>query len=75
MAGDGGVVLQHGCKSRILDAVTEAVDANAVSPLAALKQDAVVARAEQTLAGIHRLPEYLRTRGAVGQDELPTAAA
>jgi len=55
-------------KSRILDVVTEAVDANAASPLAALKKDAVVAGAEQTLAGIHWLPQCLRTRDVVGQE-------
>ena len=52
----GASYFNHVSKSRILDVVTEAVDANAASPLAALKKDAVVAGAEQTLAGIRWLP-------------------
>ena len=49
-------------KARVLEVVVEAVDANAASPLAALKKDAVVAGAEQVLAGTGWLPECLRTR-------------
>ena len=64
----GASYFNHVSKSRILDVVTEAVDANAASPLAALKKDAVVAGAEQTLAGIRWLPQCLRARDVVGQE-------
>ena len=50
----------HVSKARVLEVVTEAIDANAASPLAALKKDAVVAGAEQTLAGRAWLPKCLR---------------
>ena len=43
------------------------VDANVASPLAALKKDAVVTGAEQTLAGTGWLPAVLRVQA------LPTA--
>ena len=51
-------------KARVLEVVTEAVDANAASPLAALKKDAVVMGAELTVAGTGWLPACLRIRTA-----------
>ena len=45
----------------MLEVVTEAAGANAASPLASLKKDAVVAGAEQTLTGLGWLPPMLRT--------------
>lgn len=51
----------HVSKGRILEVVTEAVDANAASPLAMLKKDAAVTGAEQTVAGTGWLPLCLRT--------------
>ncbi len=54
----------HVSKARVLEVVTEAVDANAASPLAALKKDAVVTGAEQTVAGTGWLPACLRIRSA-----------
>ena len=44
--------------------MTEAAGANAASPLASLKKDAVVAGAEQTLTGLGWLPPMLRTGSA-----------
>lgn len=64
----GASYFDHVSKARILDVVTEAVDANAASPLAGLKKDAVVAGAEQTMAGMGWLPACLRT-------QTPAAAA
>lgn len=58
----GPAYFDHVSKSRVLEVVAEAVDANAASPLAALKKEAVVAGAEQTLAGTGWLPACLRTR-------------
>lgn len=52
----------HVSKGRILDVVAEAAGANAASPLASLKKDAVVAGAEQSIAGTGWLPSCLRTR-------------
>ena len=40
--------------------MTEAIDANAASPLAALKKDAAVTGAEQSVAGTGWLPTVLR---------------
>jgi ParB family chromosome partitioning protein len=57
----GPSYFNHVSKGRILEVVTEAVDANAASPLAALKKDAVVTGAEQTVAGRGWLPSFLRT--------------
>ncbi len=42
--------------------MTEAVDANAASPLAALKKGDAAKGAEQTIAGTGWLPTCLRTR-------------
>lgn len=50
----------HVSKGRILEVVAEAVDANAASPLAALKKDAAATGAEQTVAGTGWLPSVLR---------------
>ena len=61
----GASYFDHVSKARILEVVTEAVDANAASPLAALKKDAVVSGAEQTLAGTAWLPACLRTQAPV----------
>ena len=58
----GTSYLSHVSKSRILDVVTEAADANAASPLAALKKDDAVKGAEQTITGTGWLPTCLRTR-------------
>ncbi|MBE0548569.1 MAG: ParB N-terminal domain-containing protein [Rubrivivax sp.] len=55
----------HVSKARILDVVTEAVDANAASPLAALKKADAASGAEQTVAARGWLPACLRTRRAV----------
>ncbi|MDO9164892.1 MAG: ParB N-terminal domain-containing protein [Rhodoferax sp.] len=56
----GPSYFNHVSKGRILEVVTEAVDANAASPLAALKKDAAVTGAEQTVAGTGWLPTVLR---------------
>lgn len=56
----GPSYFNHVSKGQILEVVTEAADANAASPLAALKKDAVVAGAEQTVAGTGWLPTVLR---------------
>lgn len=56
----GPSYFNHVSKGRILEVVTEAVDANAASPLAALKKDAAVTGAEQTVAGTSWLPTVLR---------------
>jgi ParB family chromosome partitioning protein len=55
----------HVSKARILDVVTEAVDVNAASPLAALKKADAASGAEQTVAATGWLPACLRTRRAV----------
>ena len=65
----GPSYFNHVSKGRILDVVTEAVDANASSPLAALKKDAVVTGAEQTVAGTGWLPSCLRIVTNPGVDE------
>lgn len=54
----------HVSKACILDVVTEAVDANAASPLAALKKADAASGAEQTVAATGWLPACLRTRRA-----------
>lgn len=56
----GPSYFNHVSKGRILEVVAEAVDANAASPLAALKKDAAVTGAEQTVAGTGWLPTVLR---------------
>lgn len=56
----------HVSKARILDVVTEAVDANAASPLAALKKADAASGAEQTIAAAGWLPACLRTRREAG---------
>ena len=66
-AATGASYFNHVSKARVLEVVTEAVDANAASPLAALKKDAVVTGAEQTMAGTGWLPAVLRVQA------LPTA--
>ena len=68
----GPTYLNHVSKGRILEVVSEAVDANAAASLAALKKDAVVTGAEQTLAGTGWLPSCLCIRTA--EAELPGAA-
>jgi ParB family chromosome partitioning protein len=65
----GPSYFNHVSKGRILDVVTRAVDANAASLLAALKKDAVVTGAEQTMAGTGWLPSCLRTEPSSGIDE------
>lgn len=60
----GASYFNHVSKARVLEVVSEAVDANAASPLAALKKDAVVTGAEQTVAGTGWLPSCLRTNTA-----------
>lgn len=54
----------HVSKACILDVVTEAVDANAASPLAALKKADAASGAEQAVAATGWLPACLRTRRA-----------
>lgn len=56
----GPSYFNHVSKGRILEVVTEAVDANAASPLAALKKEAVVTGAEQAVVGMGWLPTVLR---------------
>ena len=56
----------HVSKARILDVVAEAVDANAASPLAALKKADAAIGAEQTVASTGWLPTCLRAQRAVG---------
>ena len=60
----GPAYFNHVSKARLVEVVTEAVDANAASPLAALKKADAVSGAEQTLAGTGWLPHCLRTRRA-----------
>jgi ParB family chromosome partitioning protein len=55
-----GSYFSHVSKLRILEVVTEAVDANAASPLAALKKADAASGAEQTVAGAGWLPGCLR---------------
>ncbi|MDP3323238.1 ParB/Srx family N-terminal domain-containing protein [Hydrogenophaga sp.] len=75
----GPSYFNHVSKSRILEVVKEAADANAASPLAALKKDAVVTGAEQTVAGTGWLPTVLRVgmpekvNPSGDTDELPVA--
>ena len=57
----GASYFSHVSKGRIQEVVTEAIDANAASPLAGLKKDAAVTGAEQSLAGSGWLPSFLRT--------------
>jgi ParB family chromosome partitioning protein len=56
----------HVSKARIFDVVTEAVDANAAGPLAALKKADAASGAEQTVAATGWLPACLRTRREAG---------
>jgi ParB family chromosome partitioning protein len=66
----------HVSKARILEVVTEAVDANAANPLAALKKANAASGAEQTVASTGWLPACLRTRrvaGTVTDDSLEDA--
>lgn len=56
----GPSYFNHVSKGRILEVVTEAVNANAASPLAALKKDSAVTGAEQTVTGTGWLPTVLR---------------
>lgn len=60
----GASYFNHVSKARILEVVTEAVNANTASPLAALKKDAVVTGAAQTVADIGWLPACLRINTA-----------
>ena len=60
---------EHVSKARVLAVVTEAAGANTARPLASLKKDAVVAGAEQTLAGLGWLPAMLRTRSSASARE------
>lgn len=62
--GHGSLVFQSRFQRAHVEVVTEAVDANAASPLAALKKDAVVMGAEQTVAGTGWLPACLRINTA-----------
>jgi ParB family chromosome partitioning protein len=57
----GPSYLDHVPKARIIEAVTEAVGAHAAGPLAGLKKDMAVSRAERALAGTGWLPSCLRT--------------
>ena len=54
--------LQQVPKARIVEAVTEAVSAEAAAGLAKLKKGEAVAKAESLLAGSRWLPKVLRTR-------------
>ena len=54
--------LQQVPKARIVEAVTEAVSAEAAAGLAKLKKGEAVAKAEGLLAGTRWLPEVLRAR-------------
>ncbi len=73
----GASYFNHVSKARILDVVTEAVNANAASPLAALKKDGVVTGAEQTLAETGWLPAVLRVQPIErsGETDQSTGAA
>ena len=57
----GASYFSHVSKGRIQEVVTEAIDANAASPLAALKKDAAVTGAEQSVAESGWLPSFLHT--------------
>lgn len=48
--------------AHVAEVVHPVAGADAAAPLAALKRDAAVAKAEQVLAGHRWLPEYLRTQ-------------
>jgi ParB family chromosome partitioning protein len=61
-------------KQRILEAVAEAVSPEAAENLSKLKKDALVAHAEQRLAGTGWLPTLLRSPMAAA-DEQPALAA
>ncbi|MFY9327589.1 MAG: hypothetical protein WAO76_06155, partial [Georgfuchsia sp.] len=65
----GPSYFNHVSKGRILEVVTEAVDANAASPLSTFKKDAAVKGAEQTMAGTKWLPAVLQVRSAVTAGE------
>ncbi|MDZ7855745.1 hypothetical protein [Sphaerotilus sp.] len=58
----GPSYLDHVSRARVIEVVTEAVDANAASPLVGLKKDAVVAGAVQAMAESGWLPACLRTQ-------------
>lgn len=55
-------------KARILDAVAEAVGAEAAERLAGLKKAQMVEAAEGLLAGTGWLPRHLRTEAAAAHD-------
>jgi len=61
-AATSGSYFSHVSKARILEVVTEAVDANSASPLTALKKADAASGAEQTVAGTGWLPPCLRTQ-------------
>jgi ParB family chromosome partitioning protein len=61
-------------KQRILEAVAEGVSPEAAENLSKLKKDALVAHAEQRLAGTGWLPVLLRSPSSVA-DEQPAVAA
>jgi ParB family chromosome partitioning protein len=54
--------LRHVPKALILDAVGESVSAEAAAPLAKLKKDELVAKAEALIAGTRWVPDVLRVR-------------
>lgn len=61
-AATGASYFDHVSKARIVEVVTEAVDANTASPLAAFKKDAAVSGAEQALVGREWLPSVLHVK-------------
>ena len=67
-AATSGSYFSHVSKSRILEVVTEAVDANAASPLAALKKADAASGAEQIVAGTGWLPACLRMQVPASRD-------
>ncbi|MFY9328865.1 MAG: hypothetical protein WAO76_12750, partial [Georgfuchsia sp.] len=72
----GASYFDHVSKARIVEVVTEAVDANTASPLAALKKDAAVSGAEQAVAGREWLPSVLHVKPVetvCKSDEVPEA--
>lgn len=58
----GEAYLQHVSKARVVEVVNAVAGAKAAGPLAALKKDAAVAKAEQLLAGRGWLPDCLRVQ-------------
>jgi ParB family chromosome partitioning protein len=67
-AATSGSYFSHVSKSRILEVVTEAVDANAASPLVALKKADAASGAEQIVAGTGWLPACLRMQVPASRD-------